>query len=85
MQNSSILIKQLITNDNNLKVFAFQTSSHSISNQFLPQFQSISNDLFEELVDEVLLGIYFEVHRAAKSGSLFVDESPTDELVFYSI
>lgn len=65
MHNSSILIKQLLNNDNNLK--------------------SISNDLFDELVDEVLLGIYFEVHRAAKSGSLFVDESLVNENSEYAI
>jgi len=47
--------------------------------------QSISNDLFEEFVDEVLLGIYFEVHKAAKSGSLFVDESAADEINKYAI
>lgn len=35
--------------------------------------------VFEDLVDEVALGIVFETHRAAKLGFLFGDESADEE------
>ncbi|CAG2163610.1 unnamed protein product [Oppiella nova] len=42
---------------------------------------SVSSDVLDEMVEEVLIGVYFEVHRAAKhTKCLFVDESPTEEL-----
>ncbi|CAG2100374.1 unnamed protein product [Medioppia subpectinata] len=47
---------------------------------------SISSETFDELVEEVLIGVYFEVHRAAKhTKCLFVDESPTLEHEKYAI
>ncbi|XP_054161858.1 SAGA-associated factor 11 homolog isoform X2 [Oppia nitens] len=45
---------------------------------------SVSNDLLDDLVEEVLIGVYFDVHRAAKhTKSLFVDESTAEEIDKY--
>ena len=36
--------------------------------------------IFSDILDEILLGFCFEVHRASKLGFLFIDETSIEEL-----
>lgn len=36
----------------------------------------VVNDLFDEMLDTIVQGLCFEVHRAHKNGRLFLDEGP---------
>lgn len=52
---------------------------HSMSSD---ELESFSQDIFDEVANEVSLGLCFEVHRAVKLGFLFLDESKEDEKKF---
>ncbi|RWS04233.1 hypothetical protein B4U79_05534 [Dinothrombium tinctorium] len=45
----------------------------------------LKEEIFDELVDDLILGVCFEAHRASKLGFLFLDESSTEEEQKYSI
>lgn len=36
----------------------------------------VVNDLFDDALDTIVQGLCFEIHRAHKSGRLFLDEGP---------
>ena len=38
--------------------------------------------MMHELIDEMSLGMSFEVHRAAKIGTLFLDETDSEYALF---
>lgn len=42
----------------------------------------VVNDLFDDLLDTIVQGLCFEVHRAHKNGRLFLDEGPQVRLSF---
>ncbi|XP_022238491.1 ataxin-7-like protein 3 isoform X2 [Limulus polyphemus] len=46
------------------------------------ELESFSQDIYDEVANEVSLGLCFEVHRAVKLGFLFLDESKEDEKKF---
>ena len=46
--------------------------------------QEAVSEVMHELIDEMLLGLCFEVHRACRLGTIFLDETDLEyELVFY--
>lgn len=55
---------------------ASTTANAPVSSKVLDE-QSMS--IYEELVDDVILGTCFEVHRSVKLGILFLDEATDDE------
>ncbi|RWS30933.1 ataxin-7-like protein 3 isoform X1 [Leptotrombidium deliense] len=52
---------------------------------FLRDAEVIKHEIYSNLMDEIVLGVCFEVHRASKLGFLFLDESNVDEERKYSI
>ncbi|XP_023244752.1 ataxin-7-like protein 3 [Centruroides sculpturatus] len=42
-------------------------------------FEPLSLNVFEDIMDEVILGLCFDVHRAVKLGIFFLDEPKEDE------
>ncbi|XP_071943523.1 ataxin-7-like protein 3 [Antedon mediterranea] len=55
--------------------------SESIENPFLPY----TEDVFNEVLDEVTLGLCFEIHRSCKIGTFFLDEVDEDSQKDYEI
>ncbi|XP_050035136.1 ataxin-7-like protein 3 isoform X1 [Dermacentor andersoni] len=55
---------------------ASTTANAPVSSKVLDEH---SMSIFEELVDDVILGTCFEVHRSVKLGILFLDEATDDE------
>lgn len=53
-----------------------ETSLHNLTNE---EMEHLSEDVLEEITDEVILGLCFEVHRAVKLNILFLDEPKEDE------
>jgi hypothetical protein len=46
--------------------------------------QAIVDELMTELIDEVSCGLCFEVHRASKLGTIFLDETDIELVFSYS-
>lgn len=63
----------------------YESKSNEIKMQFLKHMESLDNaevsaqEVYEGLVDEIILGIIFDVHHAAKSGVLDFDDEMTKE------
>ncbi|XP_033099570.1 ataxin-7-like protein 3 [Anneissia japonica] len=55
--------------------------SDSVENPFLPY----TEDVFNELLDEVTLGLCFEIHRSCKIGTFFLEDVDEDSQKEYEI
>ena len=74
-----------------MKMMNYESTSNEIKLQFLKYMESLDNaevsaqEVYESLVDEIILGIIFDVHHAAKAGVLEYDDEVSNEDEAFSI
>lgn len=75
-----------IKNHNRKKMSVTEEKIEELNNRFSEfiskkeNVESITTEFYEDLLDEVLMGFVFDVHRTIKSGSSNVEEGiPDDE------
>jgi len=62
-----------------------QNDLNKLGDQSEDTYDKLSQIIFDDLLNEIVLGLCFQMHRSSKLGFLFIDESNIDDEKKYAI